>query len=65
VKSKKVLMPLALLVGLLSFLSLDAQAQPWPQKPIMLIVPFAAGGGTDASLVRLRPSSIRSLAHVC
>jgi tripartite-type tricarboxylate transporter receptor subunit TctC len=48
VKSKKVLMPLALLVGLLSFLSLDAQAQPWPQKPIMLIVPFAAGGGTDA-----------------
>ena len=47
-KSKKVLMPLALLVGLLSFLSLDAQAQPWPQKPIMLIVPFAAGGGTDA-----------------
>ena len=47
-KSKKVLMPLALLVGLLSFLSLDAQAQSWPQKPIMLIVPFAAGGGTDA-----------------
>jgi tripartite-type tricarboxylate transporter receptor subunit TctC len=41
-------MPLGLLVGLLSFLSLDAQAQPWPQKPIMLIVPFAAGGGTDA-----------------
>jgi tripartite-type tricarboxylate transporter receptor subunit TctC len=48
VKSKKGLMPLGLLVGLLSFLSLDAQAQPWPQKPIMLIVPFAAGGGTDA-----------------
>lgn len=25
-----------------------AQAQSWPQKPITFIVPFAAGGGTDA-----------------
>jgi tripartite-type tricarboxylate transporter receptor subunit TctC len=24
-----------------------AQAQSWPQKPVMFIVPFAAGGGTD------------------
>ena len=25
-----------------------AQAQSWPQKPVTFIVPFAAGGGTDA-----------------
>ncbi len=25
-----------------------AQAQSWPEKPIIFVVPFAAGGGTDA-----------------
>jgi len=25
-----------------------AQAQTWPDKPVTFIVPFAAGGGTDA-----------------
>ena len=43
---------IALLVGtslVLFFVDLNlAIAQPWPQKPIMLIVPFASGGGTDA-----------------
>jgi tripartite-type tricarboxylate transporter receptor subunit TctC len=32
----------------LSIGSSAAQAQSWPQKPIMFIVPFPAGGGTDA-----------------
>ncbi|MBN8993150.1 MAG: tripartite tricarboxylate transporter substrate binding protein [Rhizobiales bacterium] len=31
-----------------SFLAHAAQAQSWPEKPITFIVPFAAGGGTDA-----------------
>lgn len=38
---------LALLSALL-LLPSNAQAQSWPQKPITFIVPFPAGGGTDA-----------------
>ncbi|HEY0441066.1 MAG TPA: tripartite tricarboxylate transporter substrate binding protein [Xanthobacteraceae bacterium] len=34
--------------GALAVMAGAAQAQSWPTKPIMFIVPFAAGGGTDA-----------------
>ena len=37
----------ALLAGF-SVLAGQARADAWPQKPITFIVPFAAGGGTDA-----------------
>jgi len=46
-KTRSMLMPLALLAGLV-VQPADLQAQAWPQKPIMFVVPFAAGGGTDA-----------------
>ena len=37
---------LALMAGALA--GGKAQAQNWPEKPITFVVPFAAGGGTDA-----------------
>lgn len=47
VKRKSAWTLLAALAGLL-ITTAPTLAQSWPQKPIMLIVPFPAGGGTDA-----------------
>lgn len=43
----KALAPLAALIGVLA-LTAQSHAQSWPQKPIIFVVPFAPGGGTDA-----------------
>ena len=42
---RKILMAAATLIALTG----AASAQDWPNRPITLIVPFAAGGGIDAS----------------
>jgi tripartite-type tricarboxylate transporter receptor subunit TctC len=40
---------LAALAILTAFLQADAGAQQWPNRPVQMIVPFAAGGSTDVA----------------
>lgn len=44
---RKLLTTLMLAAGLLGTTLASSFAQSWPQKPIKMIVPFPAGGGTD------------------
>jgi tripartite-type tricarboxylate transporter receptor subunit TctC len=44
---RHLLAKIATALGLLCVVSASVAAQTWPQKPIRMIVPFAAGGGTD------------------
>jgi tripartite-type tricarboxylate transporter receptor subunit TctC len=44
---RKLLMTFVLAAGLVGVSLAPSLAQSWPQKPIKMIVPFPAGGGTD------------------
>jgi tripartite-type tricarboxylate transporter receptor subunit TctC len=48
VKSRVVRYALFTVLAAVSAVAGQAHAQSWPEKPITFIVPFAAGGGTDA-----------------
>jgi tripartite-type tricarboxylate transporter receptor subunit TctC len=44
---KKIVSALLAGLGLACFVAAPSLAQDWPQKPIRMIVPYPAGGGTD------------------
>lgn len=48
---------LCVAIGLASSLSLDAAAQPFPSKPVRLVVPWSPGGGVD-TMARILQSKL-------
>lgn len=50
-----------LLAAALTLLALSAGAQPWPSKPIKLVVPFPPGGNVDLSARILAPELAKAL----
>jgi tripartite-type tricarboxylate transporter receptor subunit TctC len=44
---RRLVTTLAIAIGLLNLMPALSTAQSWPQRPIRMIVPFPAGGGTD------------------
>ncbi|MGO4314142.1 Bug family tripartite tricarboxylate transporter substrate binding protein, partial [Pseudomonas sp. KB_15] len=51
----------ALLAGAVAACSVAAHAETWPAKPITMVVPFPAGGGTDLVVRSIQPLLQREL----
>ncbi|RZT42130.1 Bug family tripartite tricarboxylate transporter substrate binding protein [Cupriavidus agavae] len=51
----------ALLAGAVAACSIAAHAEAWPAKPITMVVPFPAGGGTDLVVRSIQPLLQREL----
>lgn len=51
----------AMLAGAIAACSVAAYAETWPAKPIAMVVPFPAGGGTDLVVRSIQPQLQREL----
>ena len=52
---------LFLLAASLGLLAVGVQAQPYPAKPIRVVIPYQPGGGTDILVRAIAPEVSRTL----
>lgn len=58
---KTAILGILIIIFLMTSLSSFAAEEKWPSKPITIVIPFKAGGGTDLSIRAIKPGMERFL----